>query len=161
MKIRTEIYLGLANPLVRKRTQRGPTNKCPSRTKCMATSYKDSESSPQDISRLCQGVVVDPAATMQLPVAPITTEFWATTRRQGETALPIHPCTCQCAVWQQAHWTELDWLRPHTSIVDGLWTLLWPLSKVQGKWAAPRSMPFHKSLWCWLVQRPRQCWPKP
>ena len=60
MKIRTEIYLGLANPLVRKRTQRGPTNNCPSRTKCMASSCKDSESSPQDISRLCQGVVVDP-----------------------------------------------------------------------------------------------------
>ena len=28
--------------------------------------------------------------------------FWVTTRRRGETALPTHPCTCQCAVWRQA-----------------------------------------------------------
>ena len=38
-----------------------------------------------------------------LPPAPLIT-----TRRPGETALPTHPCTCQCAVWRQAQCTELN-----------------------------------------------------
>ena len=44
--------------------------------------------------------------------------FWVTTRRRGETALPTHPCTCQCAVWRQAPETETGNGRHHGSCLS-------------------------------------------